>query len=185
MEDSEIIALFYERSEQAIEETRCKYGTVVRRTAFHILNSFQDTEECENDTYLAAWNRIPPESPYPYPAYLCRIARNLALNRYHFNTASRRNSSYDLSLDELDEVAGIGNDPASDYEVKQLTFAIEAFLDTLSAEDRRMFVLRYWFACPVKEIADELNTSPHRISVRLSRTRSRLQKFLKKEGLIS
>lgn len=186
MDDKMIITLFFERSEQAITETRSKYSTVIRRTAFHILNDFQDTEECENDTYLAAWNHIPPEAPDPLAAYLCRISRNLALNRYHANTARKRNSSYDLALDEMEEVISVRDDsPDSAYEVKELTRAIEAFLDTVSSDDRRLFVQRYWLGYPVKELAGNRRQSPHRVTVRLSRIRARLQKYLMKEGLMS
>lgn len=186
MDDRRIIALFFERSEQAIAETKNKYSTVIRRTAFHILNDFRDTEECENDTYLAAWNRIPPETPNPLAAYLCRISRNLALNRYYANTAHKRNSAYDLALDELEEAISVRDgSPDSAYEIKELTRAIEAFLDTLSSDDRRMFVQRYWFGYPVKELAANRRQSPHRVTVRLSRIRARLQKYLMKEGLMS
>lgn len=185
MDDKEIVALFFERSEQAITETRHKYSTVVRRTAFHILNNLRDTEECENDTYLAAWNSIPPASPDPLGAYLCRIARNLALKRYESNTAKRRSSAYDLALEELGDVwEEPDGSPASAYEVKELTRAIESFLNTLSPDERKLFVRRYWFCFPVKELAANLGQSPHRVTVKLSRIRKRLQKYLMKEGLL-
>lgn len=186
MDDKMIIALFFERSEQAITETRNKYSSIVRRTAFHVLNNFQDTEECENDTYLAAWNKIPPETPDPLAAYLCRISRNLALKRYEANTAARRNSAYDLALDELEDVfAGKNGSPESDFEVKELTKAMEAFLDTLKPADRKLFVQRYWFSYPVKDLAVNMQLSPHRVTVKLSRIRMRLQKYLMKEGFMS
>lgn len=186
MDDKMIIALFFERSEQAITETRTKYSSIVRRTAFHVLNNIQDTEECENDTYLAAWNKIPPEAPNPLAAYLCRISRNLAIKRYEANTAARRNSSYDLALDELEDVfVGKIGSPESDYEVRELTKAIEAFLDTLNQADRVLFVRRYWFSFSVKDLAANMQMSPHRVTVKLSRIRMRLQKYLLKEGLMS
>lgn len=186
MDDKMIIDLFYERSEQAIAETRTKYSTIVRRTAFHILNNLQDTEECENDTYLVAWNKIPPETPDPLAAYLCRISRNLALKRYEANTALKRNSRFDVSIDELKEVFGTtDNNPASDYEVKELTNAIESFLDTLKEDERKLFVRRYWFSYSVKDLAANMQTRPHRVTVKLSRIRGRLQKYLMKEGLMS
>lgn len=186
MDDKMIIALFFERSEQAIKETKNKYSSIVRRTAFHILQNFQDTEECENDTYLTAWNKIPPESPDPLAAYLCRISRNLALKRYESNTAIRRNSSYDIALDELEGVfEGKNGNPVSEYEVNELTKAIEAFLDTLSVDDRKLFVRRYWFSYSVKDLAEHMQMRPHRVTVKLSRIRKRLQKYLQKEGLMS
>ena len=186
MDDKMIIALFFERSEQAITETRKKYSSIIRRTAFHILNNFQDTEECENDTYLAAWNKIPPETPDPLAAYLCRISRNQALKRYEANTAMCRNSVYDVALDELEDIfSGREGNPATEYEIKELTKAIEGFLDTLSADDRKLFVRRYWFSYSVKDIAANMQLSPHRVTVKLSRIRNRLQKYLVKEGLVS
>ena len=102
MDDSKIIDLFYERSEQAIIELSKKYGAVCTRVANNILNNRQDTEECVNDAYLGAWNTIPPHHPNPLLSYVCRIVRNLAVNRYHANTAAKRNSSYDVALDELE-----------------------------------------------------------------------------------
>ena len=186
MDDKMIIDLFFERSEQAITETRKKYRSVVRRTAFHVLNNIQDTEECESDTYLTAWNNIPPESPSSLAAYLCRISRNLALKRYKANTAKRRNGSYDIALDELEDVFADGNgSPASEYEVRELTKAIEDFLDTLSDEDCRLFVRRYWFAYSVKDLAENMQMSSHQVTVKLSRIRMRLHKYLLKEGLMS
>lgn len=103
MRDEEIIALFFERSEQAIEALRDKYGVPVRCVARNILGSRQDAEECENDTYLGCWNSIPPHRPDPLKTYVCRIARNLAVTRYHSNTAQKRNSSYDAAFEELEE----------------------------------------------------------------------------------
>ena len=186
MDDKMIIAMFFERSEQAITETKNKYGSIIRRTAFHILNNFQDTEECENDTYLAAWKNIPPETPDPLGAYLCRISRNQALKRYEVNTAMRRNSVYDVALDELEEVfSGKVGNPSTEYEFKEFTKAMEAFLDTLSADDRKLFVRRYWFSYPVKDIAANMQFSPHRVTVRLSRIRNKLHRYLIKEGLMS
>ena len=100
MDDSKIIELFYERSEQAIIELSKKYGTVCTKVAKNILNDVRDTEECVNDAYLGAWNTIPPQRPNPLLSYVCRIVRNLAIKKYHANTAVKRNSIYDVALDE-------------------------------------------------------------------------------------
>lgn len=102
MDDSKIIELFYERSEQAIIELSKKYGTVCTKIAFNILNNTQDTEECVNDAYLGTWNTIPPQNPNPLLSYVCRIVQNLAIKKYHTNTAAKRNSIYDVALDELE-----------------------------------------------------------------------------------
>lgn len=101
LDDRKIIELFFERSEQAIIELSNKYGSVCSKVAFNILNNKQDTEECVNDAYLGTWNTIPPQNPNPLLSYVCRIVRNLAIKKYHTNTATKRNSIYDVALDEL------------------------------------------------------------------------------------
>lgn len=186
MDDSKIVDLFYERSEQAICETRAKYAATIRGIAYNILQNRQDMEECENDTYLAAWNRIPPEKPDPLSAYLFRITRNLAIKRYRANTAARRNNAYDLALEELEEIiGGSGGDPADEYVTKELTAALERFLSEIDKEDRILFMCRYWYFDSVADIAAQLCWKPHRVSVRLSRIRIRLRNFLQKEGMLS
>ena len=109
MTDTEIIGLFFERSEQAITELDKKHGSAVARVARNILGNEQDTEECVNDTYLGTWNAIPPNRPSPLRTFVCRIARNLATKKFHSNTAAIRNSQYDLALDELEEVLSGGD----------------------------------------------------------------------------
>ena len=184
LEDSRIIALFYERSEQAIDELMKKYGAAVKKVAANILNNALDVEECANDTYLGVWNTIPPQDPDPLMTYVCKIARNLAIKKYHANTAGKRNSRYDAALDELVEAIPAPGDVESDYDARELSAAISAFLDTLSYEDRFLFVRRYWYADAVSDIAAMMQTGSHRVSVRLSRTRKKLQNYLKEEGLL-
>lgn len=131
MEDSKIIELFFERSEQAIAELSYKYGGVCRKIAFNILNNLQDVEECVNDTYLGEWNSIPPQNPNPLVTYICKITRNIALKKYRYNTAKRRNGFYDISLSELEEcIPSVPQDISSCTE-EELTKTIEKFLDTL------------------------------------------------------
>ena len=153
MEDSEIIALFYERSEQAIAELDRKYGAAVRKTAANILNDRQDEEECVSDTWLGVWNSIPPQDPRPLRAYVCRIARNLAVKRYHANTAQKRSGGYELVLDELAECIPSTVSVEDDYTAKELSAAISRFLDTCSYEDRFCFLRRCWYADSVADIA--------------------------------
>ena len=184
LEDREIIALFFERSEQAIAELEQKYGAAVKNTAANILSSRQDVEECANDTYLGIWNSIPPQNPNSLIAYVCKTARNLALWKYHSNTAQKRNGQYDLVLEELEECIPSGVNVETEYEEKEISAAIVRFLDTLSYEDRFCFVRRYWYADAVSEIAAMTRSSSRRISVRLFRARERLHHFLKKEGLL-
>ena len=184
MEDSKILDLFFERSEQAIRELDQKYGSAVKRTAANILRSRQDVEEVANDTYLGVWNAIPPQRPDPLVSFVCKIARNLAVNRCHANTAQRRNGEYDLVLDELEECIPGHMSVETEVEAKELTEAINRFLRTLGREDRFLFVRRYWYGDSVARIAAMTGTSANRISVRLFRIREKLHLRLMKEGLL-
>ena len=184
LEDSKIISLFNERSEQAIAELDRKHGAAVKKTAMNILNNVQDTEECTNDTYLGVWNTVPPQHPNPLVSYVCRIARNLAIKKYHANKAVKRKGNYDLALDELEECIPSAVSIEDDYTAKELSAAISRFLENLSYEDRFCFIRRYWFTDPVTDIAGTLHWKPHRVSVRLSRIREKLKHELTEEGLI-
>ena len=184
LNDHEIVNLFFERSEQAITELILKYGTAIRSVASNILNDPQDREECQNDTYLSVWNRIPPTRPTHLGAYVCRIARNICLKRFHANSAEKRNSHYDIALQELEATIPALSNVESDYEAKELTQYLNVFLQGLSREDRYLFLRRYWFGDAVSEAARELSLSPHAASVRLFRLRQKLQSYLQKEGMI-
>ena len=184
LEDRQIINLFYERSEQAIEELDRKYGAAVRKTAANILRRKQDVEECTNDTWLGVWNTIPPQNPNSLISYVCRIARNLASVKYRSNTARKRNGQYDLVLDELAECIPSSVDVESELDAKELSAAVNRFLENLGYEDRFCFVRRYWYADSVSDIAEQINGNSCRISVRLFRTRERLHRYLKEEGLL-
>ena len=185
LEDSKIISLFFERSEQAIRELDCKYGPAVKKTAANILNNRLDVEECVNDAYLRTWNSIPPHVPNPLAGYVCRIARNLAVNRYHANNAEKRGGNYDLVLDEMQECIPSEVNIETEYEAKELSAAINRFLSTLDREDRFLFVRRYWYADSVSDLATETHGSANRISVRLFRLREKLRKSLVKEGFLA
>lgn len=184
MDDSEILALFYARSERAISALADKYGRAVRRVAVNILGNEQDAEECVNDAYLGAWNTIPPQWPERLAAYVCRMARNIATKRYHANTAQKRNSFYDAALDELAEYIPAPEDAQSSLDAKELAAAINAFLDGLGYEERFMFLRRYWYADPIADIAAMTGKSRRHVSVRLFRTREKLEKYLIKEGML-
>ena len=145
MEDSRIIDLFFERSEQAITELSKKYGAVCGRVASNILNDRLDTEECVNDAYLAVWNTIPPQRPASLSGYVCRIVRNLALKKYHFNTAQKRNSTYDVALDEIQNCFSSESLVEEETELKDLSKAIDSFLEALDKQSRILFVRRYFF----------------------------------------
>lgn len=182
MEDSKIIALFFSRSEQAITELSKKYGTLCMRIADNILGNKQDAEECVNDTYLGAWNTIPPQKPNPLQAYICKIARNSAIAKYHSNTAIKRNSHYDIALEELEHCLYSLDTPERTLQAKELSCLLDRFLSSLDARSRVMFVRRYWYADSVSDIADAFKMRPNSVSVQLSRLRKKLQNFLIQEG---
>lgn len=182
LEDSKIIVLFFERSEQAIMELSTKYGAVCNKVANNILNNALDAEECVNDAYLGAWNTIPPQRPNPLLTYICRIVRNLSVMKYHANTAIKRNSFYDVALDELEDCLGSSTTIEAELTAKELSSILDSFLDMLDQENRVMFVRRYWYSDSISEIAKRFHISNNNVSVRLSRTREKLKNYLKKEG---
>ena len=184
MTDTEIINLFFERSEQAIEELAKKHGNAVAKVARNILGNTQDAEECVNDTYLGTWNAIPPHKPSPLRTFVCKIARNLATKKYHSNTAEKRNSQYDLALDELEEYLSDSDSVEKAYEAQELKEAINGFLATLSYSDRFIFMRRYWYSDPVQDIAKMAHSTNNSVAVRLFRIREKLRLYLVKEGLL-
>lgn len=182
MEDSKIILLFFARSEQAIAELSNKYGKLCTKIANNILGNPQDAEECVNDAYLGAWNTIPPQKPNPLQAYICKIVRNIAIAKYHANTAQKRNSQYDIALEELEFCLFSPETPESNLQAKELSHLLNRFLDTLDPHSRVMFVQRYWYSDSVADIANTFHMRPNTVSVQLSRIRNKLRKFLMKEG---
>ena len=184
LKDHDIIDLFFERSEQAIAELIDKYGRSIRNVAWNILNNPQDVEECSNDTYLQVWNLIPPTRPASLGTYVCRIARNICLKRYHSNTAVKRNSYYDVALQELEETVPALSTVETDFEARELTRYLNRYLAQLNARDRYMFLRRYWYGDGVSQISQNLNTTAHAVSVRLFRLREKFQTYLQKEGMI-
>ena len=184
MTDTEIINLFFERSEQAITELAKKHGGAVTRVARNILGNEQDTEECVNDTYLGTWNAIPPQRPSPLRTFVCKIARNLATMKYHSNTALKRNSQYDLALDELEDFLTDKSSVEDAYEAKELADAINGFMATLNYSDRFIFTRRYWYSDPVQDIARMVHSTDNSVTVRLFRIRKKLRLYLEKEGLL-
>lgn len=184
LDDTQILDLFFERSEQAVFELERCYGRAVRKTAANILRDPQDVEECANDTYLGVWNSIPPHRPAPLVSYVCKIARNLAVSRLRRENAAKRSRGLDLVLDELEEVLPSGCDLELEYEARELLDGINRFLAAQSYDDRFLFVRRYWYADSVKEIAAAMRKSEGFVSTRLFRLREKLRNTLQKEGLL-
>ena len=183
LDDRKIIELFFERSEQAIMELSNKYGSVCAKVAFNILNNTQDVEECVNDAYLGVWNAIPPQNPNHLVSYVCRIVRNLAIKKYHMNTAAKRNGIYDVALDELENCFPSSVSVEAVFDANETARIIDDFLATLDRKNRILFVRRYWYLDSVEELAKCFHTNNHNISVRLSSTRDKLKKYLIKEGV--
>lgn len=185
MEDEKIIELFFQRSEDAIPQTDLKYGSRCRAVAYNILESREDSEECVNDTYLAAWNAIPPTHPLHLGAYLAGIARKLSLSMLRYRCADRRGrGEYALSYDELEDCIGHSGQPADELELQELAEEIQCFLSTLSPDDRNIFMCRYWLIASVAQIAESSGFSESKIKSSLHRSREKLKKHLIKEGLL-
>lgn len=178
MEDEAIIELFFARSERAIKELDLKYGKVCRKISSNILQSPQDAEECINDAYLGVWNTIPPERPNPLLAFLCKIVRNLSIMRYHRNTAMKRNSYYDVAIEELESCLASPVTVEKEVEISELTHIIDSFLETLSQENRVIFMRRYWFSDTYTDIAERVGLTEKNVSVRLTRIRKQMRDYL-------
>lgn len=189
MDDSKIIELFFARSEQAISELSAKYGKLIFSISHNILKNKEDASECENDTYLSVWDVIPPQNPNPLCAFVCRIARNLSLKKYRYNNARKRNSSFDVAMEELDGCIPDGQgrrmqapSAEEEWQAKELGRAINAFIGTLEKEERILFIRRYWFCDSIGSIASWVHMSENNVSVKLYRIRERLKAYMGEEG---
>lgn len=178
MNDEKIIDLFFERSEQAINELDIKYGRICNSVARNILNDREDAEECVNEAYLALWNAVPPTRPDPLAAFLCRIVRNISLKRLELKNAEKRKSNYDIAMDELEDCIAASSTVEEELEANELKKLIESFLDSLSRENRVIFMRRYWFSDSYSDIAERVGLSEKNVSVRLTRIRKELKKYL-------
>ena len=183
MEDDKIIRLFWDRNEQAIEESSLKYGAYCSTIANNILYDRQDAEECVNDTWLRAWGAMPPNKPRILRTFFGKITRNLAFDLYRkLHRDKRGGGNIDLILDELAECVSGNNDPEGKYLKRELISEINGFLDSLKENSRNMFILRYWYACTIPEIASRLGMNNNSVSVELSRIRMKLRSHLIERG---
>lgn len=184
MEDGKIIDLYWERREEAITETDRKYGNYCRSISIHILRNDEDCEECVNDTWMRAWDTMPPKRPDHLSAFLARIVRNLSISKYRMNHAQKRGSGEtELLLMELEECLPSGKSVEEEIEGRETAAAIDRFLAELDAETRRIFVRRYFYADAIKEISDAMDISESKVKSQLFRLRGRLKKHLEKEGI--
>ena len=181
MEDSKIVELYWKRDESAVAESSKKYGGYCRTIAYNILCSGEDSDECVNDTWLNAWRSIPPEKPKKLQYFLGRITRNLALDRYGYNKAQKRNADLETAIDEYYEC--IPNGEAFIEDKVSLKELINGFLESLDKRDRIVFIRRYWYVCSVREIGKSMGLSDSHVSVILHRTRDRFKAYLEKEGI--
>lgn len=183
MDDHEIVDLYWQRDEHAIEATAAKYESYCMKISQNILSDRADSEENVNDTYLHAWQAMPPQRPAILSAFLGKIARNLALNRYKARSAQKRQGdAFALSLDELDDCAPALSSPDGEATAAELGRSISAFLRTQSEEVRSMFILRYFYCEPVEALARRFHCGESRIKTTLLRTRRKLKEHLIKEG---
>ena len=184
LEDSKIIDLYWARKEQALAETDAKYGNYCRTIARNILRNFEDTEECVSDTWLHAWNSMPPQRPGILSAFLGRITRNLSFDRCKYRQADKRGGgALPLALDELGECIPSAQRVEYALEQKELAAVIDRFLRTLPEKDCNLFLRRYWYVDSISVIADRYGMKENTVKSILFRTREKLRKFLGEEGI--
>ncbi len=179
LRDEEIIDLYFSRNERAIAETERRYGHACMKLSMEILRSRPDAEECVSDTYLKTWNAIPPARPQSLGAYLLRIVRNLSVSRLREMTAARRDRGATVPLSELEECL-----PTREMEVDGLTEMLDRFLGTLDETSRRLFVGRYWYNLPIKQLAADWGMTASAASRNLTKTRERLRVYLENGGYV-
>jgi len=184
MEDTQIIQLYFDRSEAAIACTADKYGPYLNQVAFQILRCREDTEEVVDDTFLAAWNDIPPTIPTVLKHFLSRITRNLAFDRLDYLTAQRRSSHLDILLSELEDCLPDRRGSAEDMlEARELGRSLNRFLETLSRSDTQIFLNRYYYGLTIAEVAAKYSISQRHVKYRLSCLRKQLRTHLNREGI--
>ena len=183
MEDIEIIELYWRRDERAVKESDAKYGRLCKGIALRLLENMEDSEECVSDTWLRAWNIIPPQRPEILRAFFAKITRNLALDRCRkFAAQKRGGGEVTAALEELKDCVSDG-DLETELERKELVEALNGFLYSLEENDRRLFLRRYWLAESVKVIAKSMGITANAASLRLMRLRAALKEHLEKEGI--
>ena len=178
IDDERIIDLFFKRDQQGIRELDIKYGKTCHSLSYNITNSKQDAEECVNDAYLGAWNTIPPTRPNPLLSYIVKIVRNISLKIYWRKQAAKRSGNYKIALEEIEGCIAGPQNVEDEIGARELARIIEEFLDTLTLENRVIFMRRYWFADSYKDIAELVGLTEKNISVRLTRIREKMKQYL-------
>ena len=184
MNDSQIVALFFDRDQRAIEETAARYGNYCYSIVHNILNNREDAEEAVSDTYLALWASIPPHKPTVLRTFLGKIARRTALKQWEkMRTQKRGGGEVALALEELSEYLSDGTTPETAIEMAELTQILNSFLRKLPKEERQVFVCRYWYLDPIADISNRFGYSQSKVKSMLARTRMKLRNTLSKEGI--
>jgi len=184
MDDTQIIDLYFKRSESAIQETAVKYGAYLNQISYNILRSREDTEEIVEDTYFAAWNAIPPTRPMVLKHFLSRIARNLSLTRLDYLTAKRRNIHMSTLLSELEEcIPDERKNPEYLFDARETAESIDCFLESLSRKDCQIFLCRYYYNMTICEISEKYCLTQRHVKYRLSCMKQALRRYLHKEGI--
>ncbi len=183
MEDNEIIELFWQRSQRAIAETDQKYGGRLQTLSMNILHDRQDAEECVNDTYHATWNTLPPERPNYFFAYLANLARNFSFGKYDYYHAQKRCVTVVELSDEIENCIPAPNDLEQKLDSKEIGRIISTFLYEQSSEMRAVFVRRYWYMDPIKDIAEMFQISESKVKSILFRMRNKLREHLEEEDI--
>ena len=183
MEDSQIISLFFDRSDRALEALSGKYGRICHHTAVNILGNRQDAEECVTDAYLGVWNAIPPKRPDSLAGFLLRLVHNICTDRLRYNRAAKRMGNYQECLEEWSGVVSHQDTPEAIYEARMVSHYIDVFLSNLSRTNRLLFVRRYWYMDSISTLALTLGMTPGAVRTRLARLRSQLKEELVSKGV--
>ncbi|MBQ6877733.1 MAG: sigma-70 family RNA polymerase sigma factor [Oscillospiraceae bacterium] len=185
MEDEKIIDLYFERNESAISETAEKYGNYLYKIAFNILSDNEDSEESVNDTYMSAWNTIPPEKPNVFSAFLSKITRYISLNRYRAKkTEKRGGGEIDAAFEEIEECVPDKSNIYDEIETKELAEIISDYLKKLPETERKIFVCRYYYLDSLSDISKQFGFSQSKVASMLHRTRKKILSHLEKEGVL-
>ncbi len=183
MQDEKIVQLYWDRNEMAITETQKKYDKYLTKIAYNILSDFQDSEESVNDTYLAAWDTIPPQKPTVLSSYLSKITRRISIDIFRKKHRQKRMASeYAISLNELGDCVSGSETPEEECETKLLVESINRFIQNLDTDSRNLFIGRYYFLDPLKDVASYCGIKESKAKNLLYKTRCELKEFLKKEG---
>ena len=185
MEDAKIIDLYWDRDETAITETQAKYGNYCRAIALRITGNMQDMEECVNDTYLGAWNSMPPHRPKFLQAFLGKIARNLSLKKYRDKTAQKRGGGENaLAFEEFEEMVGTENTVEEKIAADEIAQIINGFLKDRKKQERQVFVCRYFYFESIEEICRRFGFGESKVKMMLKRMRDQLREVLEREGVL-